>query len=63
LLSVNVFSKSISADFSFYYSFYSVVSQLSTFVPNNGYSHKSSLHQNVQTSNLEVNSTRIGITS
>jgi len=30
-------------------------------VPNNGDSHKSSMHQNVQTCVLEVNSTRIGI--
>jgi len=34
---------------------------LSRIVPNNGDSHKSSMHQNVQTCILEVNSARIGI--
>jgi len=46
LLSVNVLSNSISADFSFYCCVYSVLSQLSRIVPNNGDSHKSSMHQN-----------------
>jgi len=54
-------SNSISAAFSFCYCVYSVLSQLSRIVPNNGYSHKSSMYQNVQTCILEVNSTRIGI--
>jgi len=49
LLSVNVSSNSISADFSFYYSVYSVISQLSRTVPN------------IQTCILEVATTRIGI--
>jgi len=59
LLSVNVLSSSISADFSFYCCVYSVLSQLSRTVPNNGDSHKRSMYQNVQTCILEVNSTRI----
>jgi len=58
---LNVLSNSISADFSVYYCVYSVLNQLSRTVPNNGDSHKSSMHQNVQTCVLEVNSTRIGI--
>ena len=58
---VNVWSNAIYADFSFYYCVYSVLSHLSRIVPNNGDSHKSSMHQNVQTCMLEVNSTRIGI--
>jgi len=58
LLSVNVSSISISADFSFYYR---VLSQLSRIVPNYGDSHKSNLYQNEQTCILEVNSTRIAI--
>jgi len=61
LLSVNVLSNLISADFSFYYCVYSALNQLSRTVPNNGDSHKSSIYQNVQTCILEVNSTRIGI--
>jgi len=61
LLSVNVLSNSISADFSFYYCVYSVLSQLSRIAPNNGDSHKCSMYQNVQTCILEVNRTRIGI--
>jgi len=36
LLLVNVLSNSISADVSFYYCVYSVLSQLSRIVPNNG---------------------------
>jgi len=54
LLSVNVLSNSISAHFSFYYCVYSVLSQLSRIVPDNGDSHKSSMYQNVQTFILEV---------
>jgi len=61
LSSVNVLSNSISADFSFYYCVCSVLSQLSSTVPINGDSHKSSRHENVQTCILEVNSIRIGI--
>jgi len=60
LLSINV-NNSISADFSLYYCGYSVLSQLSRTVPNNGDSHKSSICQNVQTCILEVNSTRSDI--
>jgi len=56
LLSVNVLSNPISADFSFYYCVYSGLSQLSRIAPNNGDSHKSSMYQNVQTCNLEVKS-------
>jgi len=58
LLSVNVLSNSISAGFSFYYCIYSVLSQLSRTISNNGDSHKISLYQNVQTCILEVDSTR-----
>jgi len=61
VLSVNVLSNSISADFSFYYCVYSVLSHLSRIVANNGDSHKSSMYQNIQTCILVVNSTRIGI--
>jgi len=61
LLSVNVLSNSISADFSFYYCVYSVSSQLTRIVPNNGDSHKSSMYQNVYSCIVEVNSTRIGV--
>jgi len=61
LLSVNVLSNSISADFSFYYCVYFVLNQLSRTVPNGGDSHKSSMYQNVQTCVLEVNCSRIGI--
>jgi len=62
LLSVNVVSNSISADFSFYYCVYSVLSQLSRIVGNIGNSHKSSMYQNVQTCILVAYSTRIGTT-
>jgi len=61
LLSVNVLSNLISADFSFYYCVYSVLSQLSRLTANNGDSHKTSVYQNVQVCILELNSTRIGI--
>jgi len=55
-LSVNLFSNSISTDFSFSYCVYSALSQLSRIVPHNGDSHKSIMYQNVQTCILEVNS-------
>jgi len=61
LLSVNVLSNSICADFSFCYFVYSVSLQLSRIVLNNGDSHKSNTYQNVQTCILEVSSTRISI--
>ena len=62
LLSVNVLSNSISADFSFCYCVYSVLSQLSRIVPNNGDSHKIVCTKMSKLSCiLEVNSTRIGI--
>jgi len=61
LLSVNVLSNSISTDFSFYNCVYSVLTQLSRIIANNGDSHKSSMQQNVYACILEVNSTRIGI--
>ena len=58
LLSVNVLSNSISADFSFLllrlFCFKSVIK-----IPNNGDSHKSSMYQSVQTWILEVNSTEL----
>jgi len=48
LLSVNVLSNSISADFSFYFCVYSVLSQLSRIVRNNGESHKTSVSNSGQ---------------
>jgi len=60
LLSVNVSSNLISADFSVN-CVYSVLSQLSRIVPNNGDSHKRGMSLNVQTCLLEVVSTGIGI--
>jgi len=57
----NVLSNLISADCSFYNCAYSVLSQLSRIISNNGGSHKSSIYQNVQACILQVNSTRIGI--
>jgi len=45
LLSVKVLRNSISADFCFDYCDYSVLSQLSRIVPNNGDSHKSSMYK------------------
>jgi len=59
--SVNVLSNSTSADITFYYCVYSVLSHSSRIVRNSSDSHKSSMHQNAQTCILEVNSTRIGI--
>jgi len=64
LLSVNVLSNSISANFFLSLHLFcckSVIRQLSRIVPNNGDSHKSSMYQNVQTCILQVNCTRIGI--
>jgi len=43
----NVLSNLISADFSFHNCVYSVLSQLSRIIANNGDSHKSSMYQNV----------------
>ena len=63
LLSVNVLSISISADFSFYYCIYFLLSYLTRIVPNNGDSPKSSrpMYQNLQGCIFEANSTRISI--
>jgi len=58
---LTLLSNSISADFSFYYCVYSVLSQLSRIVRNSGDSHQCSMYQNVQTCILEVVSTRIGL--
>ena len=54
LLSVNVLSNSVSADLSFYYCVYSVLSQLSSIVRSNGDSHESSMYHTVLTCILEV---------
>jgi len=61
LLSVNVFKYLDICHLSVYHCVYSVLSQLSRIVANNGDSHKRGIYQNVQTCILEIDSTGIGI--